>query len=193
MRLSHVCFGYPGRELFRDLSLTLEPGERLAVTGPSGSGKTTLLRLMAGLERPASGAVSGIPPQGVSMVFQENRLVPGLTLLQNLALAAPRAGREELLGLLRELGLGEEGDSLPGSLSGGMARRATIARAAALGSPLALLDEPFTGLDEENRRRAADFLLGHFPGAAMAVVVHHPEEAELLGARPLPLESLRGL
>ena len=193
MRLSHVCFGYPGRELFRDLSLTLEPGERLAVTGPSGSGKTTLLRLMAGLERPASGAVSGIPPQGVSMVFQENRLVPGLTLLQNLALAAPRAGRAELLGLLRELGLGEEGDSLPGSLSGGMARRAAIARAAALGSPLALLDEPFTGLDEENRRRAADFLLGHFPGAAMAVVVHHPEEAELLGARPLPLESLRGL
>lgn len=193
MRLSHVCFGYPGRELFRDLSLTLEPGERLAVTGPSGSGKTTLLRLMAGLERPASGAVSGIPPQGVSMVFQENRLVPGLTLLQNLALAAPRAGREELLGLLRELGLGEEGDSFPGSLSGGMARRAAIARAAALGSPLALLDEPFTGLDEENRRRAADFLLGHFPGAAMAVVVHHPEEAELLGARPLPLESLRGL
>lgn len=193
MRLSHVCFGYPGRELFRDLSLTLEPGERLAVTGPSGSGKTTLLRLMAGLERPSSGAVSGIPPQGVSMVFQENRLVPGLTLLQNLALAAPRAGREELLGLLRELGLGEEGDSLPGSLSGGMARRAAIARAAALGSPLALLDEPFTGLDEENRRRAADFLLGHFPGAAMAVVVHHPEEAELLGARPLPLESLRGL
>ena len=74
-----------------------------------------------------------------------------------------------------------------------MARRAAIARAAALGSPLALLDEPFTGLDEENRRRAADFLLGHFPGAAMAVVVHHPEEAELLGARPLPLESLRGL
>ena len=193
MRLSHVCFGYPGRELFRDLSLTLEPGERLAVTGPSGSGKTTLLRLMAGLERPSSGAVSGIPPQGVSMVFQENRLVPGLTLLQNLALAAPRAGREELLELLRELGLGEEGDSLPGSLSGGMARRAAIARAAALGSPLALLDEPFTGLDEENRRRAADFLLGHFPGAAMAVVVHHPEEAELLGARPLPLESLRGL
>ena len=192
MTLEHVAFGYPGKEIFRDLSLSLAPGERLAFTGPSGSGKTTLLRLMAGLEKPSAGTVSGIPEEGVSMVFQENRLAPGLTLLQNLALAAPRAGREELLGLLRELGLGEEGDSLPGSLSGGMARRAAIARAAALGSPLVLLDEPFTGLDEGNHRRAAEFLLRHFPGAALAAVVHHPEEAELLGARLLELGFLEG-
>ena len=192
MKLSHVFFGYPGKELFRDFSLALEPGERLAVTGPSGSGKTTLLRLMAGLEQPASGTITGIPRQGVSMVFQENRLVPGLTLLQNLALAAPRAGREDLLDLLRDLGLEEEGDSLPRSLSGGMARRAAIARAAALGSPLVLLDEPFTGLDEANRRRTAAFLLKRFPHAAMAAVVHHPDEAELLEARLLSLETLRG-
>ena len=192
MKLSRVFFGYPGKELFRDFSLALEPGERLAVTGPSGSGKTTLLRLMAGLEQPASGTITGIPRQGVSMVFQENRLVPGLTLLQNLALAAPRAGREDLLDLLRDLGLEEEGDSLPRSLSGGMARRAAIARAAALGSPLVLLDEPFTGLDEANRRRTAAFLLKRFPHAAIAAVVHHPDEAELLEARLLSLETLRG-
>lgn len=183
MELSHVTFGYPGKPLFRDLSLTLAPGERLALMGPSGCGKTSLLRLMAGLEKPRAGTVTGIPREGVSMVFQENRLVPGLTVLENLSLAAPKAGREELLELLRPLGLGEEGDSLPGSLSGGMARRAAIARAAALGSPLVLLDEPFTGLDEAARQATAGFLLERFPHAAMAAAVHHPEEAALLDAR----------
>lgn len=187
MELSHITFGYPGKPLFRDFSLSIAPGERVALMGPSGCGKTTLLRLMAGLEKPRSGRVSGIPREGVSMVFQENRLVPGLTVLENLALVSPRAGREELLGLLRPLGLGAEGDSLPGSLSGGMARRAAIARAAALGSPLLLLDEPFTGLDEAARQSAATFLLERFPRAATAAVVHHPEEAELLQARVLQI------
>lgn len=190
MELSHVFFGYPGKELFRDLSLTLRPGEPVAVMGPSGGGKTSLLRLMAGLERPRRGRVSGIPREGVSMVFQENRLVPSLTLAENLRLAAPGLSREGVLALLAPLGLGAEADSLPGTLSGGMARRGAIARAAALGSSLCLLDEPFTGLDEENREKAAAFLRERFAGARMAAAVHHREEAELLGARVLRLEDL---
>ena len=187
MELSHITFGYPGKELFRDFSLTLSPGERVAIMGPSGRGKPTLLRLMAGLEKPASGRVTGIPREGVSMVFQEDRLVPGLTVLENLALAAPRADRSQLLALLPTLGLRGEENSLPGSLSGGMARRVAIARAAALGSSLVLLDEPFTGLDGSSREQAAAFLLERSPHAAMAAVVHHREEAELLQARVLEL------
>ncbi len=185
MELSHVTFSYPGKTILRDFSLSVAGGERVALMGPSGRGKTTLLRLMAGLEIPDSGTVTGIPPQGVSMVFQENRLVPGMTLLENLALAAPKRERPELLELLAALGLSGEENSLPASLSGGMARRAALARAAALGSPLVLLDEPFTGLDEENRRLAADFLKTQFRDAAMVAVVHHREEAELLGAAVL--------
>ncbi len=187
MELCKISFSYPGKPLFRDFSLTVGPGERVALMGPSGRGKTTLLRLMAGLERPEAGEVTGIPAEGVSMVFQENRLVPGMTLLENMALAAPGKGRGELLALLAGLGLGEEGDSLPGTVSGGMARRAAIARAAALGSSLVLLDEPFAGLDEENRERAAAFLLRQFPRAALVAAVHHREEAELLGARIVEL------
>lgn len=183
MELSHVSFSYPGKVILRDFSLSLRAGERVALMGESGRGKTTLLRLMAGLEKPQEGTVSGIPAEGVSMVFQENRLIPGMTLVENLALAAPRKKRGELVELLEALGLEDEGDSLPGALSGGMARRAAIARAAALGSSLALLDEPFSGLDEGNRERAAAFLRERFAGAALAAAVHHREEAEMLGAR----------
>lgn len=121
------------------------------------------------------------------MVFQENRLIPGMTLLENLTLAAPGRSRGELLGFLAALGLEEEWNCLPGALSGGMARRVAIARAAALGSSLAILDEPFTGLDQENRRRAAEFLLDHFPQGAIIAAVHHREEAELLEARVVEL------
>ncbi len=182
MELCHITFGYPGRELFRDFSLRVEPGERVILTGASGRGKTTLLRLMAGLEVPREGAVQGIPAGGISMVFQENRLFPGLTVRENLTMAVPGAGRGELLGLLEAVGLGGEAERLPGELSGGMARRVAIVRAAALGSSLALLDEPFAGLDGENRRRAAQLLTERLGGAALVAAVHHREEGELLGA-----------
>ncbi len=182
MELCHITFGYPGRELFRDFSLRVEPGERVILTGASGRGKTTLLRLMAGLEVPQEGAVQGIPAGGISMVFQENRLFPGLTVLENLTMAVPGAGRGELLGLLEAVGLGGEAERLPGELSGGMARRVAIVRAAALGSSLALLDEPFAGLDGENRRRAAQLLTERLGGAALVAAVHPREEGERLGA-----------
>ena len=182
MELCHITFGYPGRELFRDFSLRVEPGERVILTGASGRGKTTLLRLMAGLEVPQEGAVQGIPAGGISMVFQENRLFPGLTVLENLTMAVPGAGRGELLGMLEAVGLGGEAERLPGELSGGMARRVAIVRAAALGSSLALLDEPFAGLDGENRRRAAQLLTERLGGAALVAAVHHREEGELVGA-----------
>ena len=187
MRLSQVAFSYPGKHLFGDFSLSVDPGERVALMGPSGRGKSTLLRLMAGLEKPEAGIVAGIPLEGVSMVFQENRLIPGMTLLENLTLAAPGRSRGELLGFLAALGLEGEWNCLPGALSGGMARRVAIARAAALGSSLAILDEPFTGLDQENRRRAAEFLLDRFSQGAIIAAVHHREEAELLEARVVEL------
>ena len=119
MELSHVTFSYPEKTILRDFSLSVAGGERVALMGPSGRGKTTLLRLMAGLETPDSGTVTGIPPQGVSMVFQENRLVPGMTLLENLALAAPKRERPELLELLAALGLSGEETAFPPPLAEG--------------------------------------------------------------------------
>ncbi|WP_312642845.1 ATP-binding cassette domain-containing protein [Hydrogenoanaerobacterium sp.] len=189
--LESVCFSYGEKQILHNTNLTLAAGDKIALMGASGTGKTTLLRLMAGLNLPDSGTVQGIPAQGVSMVFQENRLLPHLTALDNLALVAPYKSAAELTALLAEVGLAGEGNSYPKALSGGMKRRVAIARAIALGSPLVLLDEPFSGLDEASRRQTAEFLLQHTTQSIVVAVTHDPQEAQLLGAQIVTLDSLR--
>lgn len=190
LELRKVSFSYGGKAVLRDCSFTLEQGARIALMGASGIGKTTLLRLMAGLEKPLSGEIRGIPERGVSMVFQESRLLPHLTALDNLRLVAPKTPEAALTALLDELGLQGEGKTYPAELSGGMARRVSIARAATFGSPLALLDEPFTGLDEETCGHTAEFILRRFTKGILVAVTHDQREAEMLGARIVRLEEL---
>ena len=150
MELCHITFGYPGRELFRDFSLRVEPGERVILTGASGRGKTTLLRLMAGLEVPREGAVRGIPAGGVSMVFQENRLFPGLTVLENLKIGAymRKDSLDEDLNWVHDLfpRLKERSWQLAGTLSGGEQQMLAIGRALMSKPELIMMDEPSLGL-----------------------------------------------
>ena len=179
----NISFSYGKKQIFRDFSLTIPEGARIALMGASGSGKSTLLRLAAGLLSPSAGRVSGIP-EGVSFVFQESRLLPQLSALDNVLLVlydmdgAENIARE----LLTELGLGGDMNTLPGSLSGGMARRVALARALAYPSPLLLLDEAFSGLDEATRRVAAETVLRHAEGRTILLATHSEEEAALLGA-----------
>lgn len=186
-----VSFRYPGMgELFRGLNLSMEPGTRMVLGGPSGSGKTTLLYLLAGLLQPEKGAVRTMR---ASMVFQEDRLLPGLTALEQMRLVAPQRKPEELGRLLEELGLSGWEDAKPGKMSGGMRRRVALARAAAFNAPLWLLDEPFTGLDAENLARAAAFILRRVPADGYVIAaLHKPEEAALLEASVTPLAALCG-
>lgn len=187
--LCSVSFSYGDHLVLQDVSITLNKGDRIALMAPSGSGKTTLLRLLAGLERPRLGTVEGIPAMGVSMVFQEDRLLPQLTVLGNLAVAAPRTSRAALLALLDEVGLAPVANSHPSTLSGGMNRRVAIARAVAFGSPLVLLDEPFSGLDEQTRAQTAAFILRHTQSCALLAVTHDPQEAALLDAKIIVLPT----
>lgn len=185
-----VCFSYADAgPVLRQLTLSMEPGRRIALTGPSGSGKTTLLYLLAGLYRPQAGKVNA--PE-VSMVFQEDRLAPGLTALGQLRLVAPRRTDDELCALLAELGLAGWENALPEKMSGGMRRRVALARAAAFNRPLWLLDEPFTGLDADSLALAASFVLRHIPkDGYLAAALHKTEEASLLEASLIPLASLQ--
>ncbi|MEG1943735.1 MAG: ATP-binding cassette domain-containing protein, partial [Angelakisella sp.] len=155
LTLDRVYYSYEQENLLQNISLTAREGRATAIMGASGRGKTTLLHIMAGLLTPDSGDVSGIPDCGVSVVFQEDRLLPWMTVLENLMVAAPEAPVDDLIALLWDLGLSGWEDAMPPQLSGGMSRRVAIARALAFGSPLLLLDEPFAGLDSDTKRRTA--------------------------------------
>ena len=166
IRFDHVTFGYEAeRPVLRELSLEIPEGGRVCLTGASGQGKTTALRLLLGLEQPQSGAV--IRPEGTrfSVVFQEDRLLPWKTALENAALTG---SAEDARCWLTELGLGGSLDALPETLSGGMKRRAALARALAHPFDVLVLDEALTGLDDA--AKANPWAFGEDGAAGVAVV-----------------------
>ena len=134
-------------------SLEIPKSGLTALSGPSGCGKTTLLRVIAGLETPEAGTVSGITPKQTAFLFQEDRLLPWRTVGQHITDVLPRARRGELSDWLAFAELSGEENTYPAALSGGMARRLALARCAALGGDLLLLDEPFAGVDAERTAR----------------------------------------
>lgn len=134
--------------------ITMDAAENqlICILGPSGCGKTTLLNIMAGLIKPDGGQMEGFDAGGVSYLFQENRLLPWMSVEQNIdfALSArvPAKKRPAIVNkYIRLVGLEEFRRYLPRHLSGGMKQRTAIARAFAYPSQLLLMDEPFTGLD----------------------------------------------
>lgn len=156
-----------------------EQGGIFFLTGPSGSGKTTILRLLAGLEAPDEGVVEGI--EGISMVFQEDRLCEAYSAVKNLEMITGNAesARKELEKLLPADAL----DKPCGQLSGGMKRRVAVVRALSAASHTVLLDEPFTGLDGENRQRTVEYLLDNRRGRTFLIASHHREELGMTGGK----------
>jgi ABC-type nitrate/sulfonate/bicarbonate transport system ATPase subunit len=135
------------REVLRDFAMTISLGKVYALVGPSGCGKTTLLRILIGLDKDFEGSISMPEKPRIGMVFQEPRLLPWRSVLDNLRLAAPQTPVEELKRIAGDLGLGEHLTHFPGELSLGLARRVALARAFAVAPDLLVLDEPFVSLD----------------------------------------------
>lgn len=193
IELNRVCAGYKGKPVLDQFSLTLPEGGVTVLSGPSGCGKTTLLRLLAGLEHPLSGTVTGIDPRRTAVLFQEDRLFPHRTVAQHLTDVLPRERHSEVPRWLSLAELSEETNLLPRQLSGGMCRRLALVRALAMGGDLYLLDEPFTGIDLPRRRQLMKFL-GTLD-APVVLVSHEPEIAELadhvivLDGPPLHIKS----
>lgn len=180
IELQNVTKRYGEKTILQNFSCTIPQGCICAIMAPSGTGKTTLLRLILGLEKPDCGTVTGVL-QRKSALFQEDRLCPGLSLIGNLRMALPGCEESDIHELLTQLGLEDAANKPAAQLSGGMSRRAALARALLYDGALLTLDEPFTGLDEENRQIAAHTILHHRNGRTLLLVTHRMEDLELLG------------
>lgn len=179
--VKNVSISFGVKHPLTDFSAIFPAGEVTCLMAPSGYGKTTLLRILAGLYTPDSGAVSGVE-DGVSMVFQEDRLCPGATVLQNVLLAARKPDKAKACAILQDLALGGDLHTKVSLLSGGMQRRVAIARALLSPAPVLLLDEPFTGLDDGTKRLVADTILAYRHGRTTLCVTHDEDVVALLHA-----------
>jgi putative ABC transport system ATP-binding protein len=185
--------------VLRGVSMTVEPGEWVAIMGPSGCGKSTLLHLLGGLDDPDSGSVvlgdddvcrlkvaarAVLRRQKVGYVFQQYNLVPHLNVAANIDLPQRLVGtgRKEMKArtaeLLRALGLADKAHAMPSTLSGGEQQRVAIARALANRPALLLADEPTGALDSAASQGVIDLLGGqHAAGQTIVMVTHDPGTA----------------
>ena len=187
LEISHLTKRFGEKTLFEDLNLTLTAPTVL--WAPSGWGKTTLLRILMGLEMPTSGTVQGVGK--VSAVFQEDRLCPQLTAVENVALVLPGPMdqyKKQIEKDFQQLGLDDAALSLPArKLSGGQKRRAALLRALWAESDTLLLDEPFTGMDPETMKKAAALLKARCQDRNVLLATHDREAIEALGWKVIEL------
>lgn len=176
----------------RDVSLSVSPGEFVAIMGPSGSGKSTLLNLAGLLDRPTSGEVfidgretsrlseterAAIRRRDVGFVFQSYNLIPSLTVLENVALPLSfdgnKSARELASQALAEVGIDNLADTYPGLISGGEAQRVAIARALAGPRRLLLADEPTGALDTATGDQVMELLRSRITGDVAGLLITH--------------------
>lgn len=178
--LRDARYRYSGREVLSGVDFDLLPGESVVITGPSGEGKSTLVRLAAGLVRPFSGLVT-INATRIGFVFQEPRLLPWRTALENVMLPLRERGtgaKDAARNLLDAMGLAGAENLYPEQLSGGMRQRVSLARALVINPDALMLDEPFTGLDSALRDSMKELLESAVCGRGIGLVqvTHHNDD-----------------
>ena len=189
LELKNVSLSHGDLRVLCDVSLRLDPGERIAVMGPSGCGKTSLLRVIAGLQSLDSGTVERTA-QRLSFVFQEPRLLPWLTAEENVRIVLPDTHQNyRSAAWLSRFGLSDAADKLPAELSGGMQQLVSLARALVCAPDLLLLDEPFKALDAAAKQNAITSV-SDGTDAAIILVTHDARDAEALGCRVIDFSEL---
>ncbi len=187
----------PGGKLVLDsFSAFFAPSGCYGLMAPSGAGKTTLFRILLGLEKPSSGSVEGLTGLKMTAVFQEDRLCEAFSPIDNILMVL---GKDSLLSLpsshIREAVSRELSRLLPedclnqpvSSLSGGMKRRVSVCRSLVVPSDFIIMDEPFSGLDEETKRGTAQYILEKRKGRTLLFSTHQEKDIFLMGAKLITL------
>lgn len=188
-----------GFTALHEVTAQFDTGSFTALVGPSGCGKSSLLRLLAGLEQPVTGSVTGLAQSDIGFVFQEPTLMAWRSVADNITLPLKIEGHEpreidkRLDEALQLVGLTDFAEALPRQLSGGMKMRVSLARALAKRPPVLLMDEPFAALDELTRFRLDDDLraIWQQQGCTIVFVTHSVTEAAYLAERALVMQAGR--
>jgi NitT/TauT family transport system ATP-binding protein len=187
--ITDLCKSFDDNEILKNVNITLEDSSIYCLMGASGIGKTTLLRILMGLERADSGCISGIDTKNISCMFQEDRLIPDLSAIDNVRIVLRRKNnraevRNNLLSILPDDSL----DLPVSSLSGGMKRRVALAKALSYPGKLIILDEPFTGLDKDTKLNVINYILKMRNNRTLLIATHGTDDADLLGAKIIKLD-----
>lgn len=168
------------KTIFEHFNFSIPDNKVTCILGESGVGKTTLLKMLAGMTT-YTGTILGI--KEVSYIFQEDRLIPNLTVLKNLKLICPSASEEEIKAVLAIFKIEDKMSYYPRQLSGGEAKRVSMARAFLYDAPVLLLDEPFSSLDLSLKLELIQYLSEYLSKNPKTVVfvTHDIDETLLLG------------
>ncbi|MBR5472905.1 MAG: ABC transporter ATP-binding protein [Clostridia bacterium] len=187
IELKNISFSYGEQQILNNFNLNVNEGECVQLYGTSGSGKTTVLRIILGLENVIIGNV--IVPQKISTVFQEDRLLENKDVLSNVRLVIPNEKYPIADALIKEFGLWDDRKKRVSQLSGGMKRKVAIIRAIVYDGDALILDEPFNGLDSDNKKIIAQVIKREFLNKSKPVllITHIKEDAQLLNAKVIEI------
>lgn len=199
--------------ILKGISLTVQPGEFVAIVGPSGNGKSTLLNMITGIDRPSSGEVFVTRQplhtmtenqmaiwrgEHLGIIFQFFQMLPSLSLIQNIILPMEFAGnytrqerQERAIGLLELVGLADQANKLPSMVSGGQQQRAAIARSLANDPPMIVADEPTGNLDAKTANEVFNIFYKLVESGKTMLMVTH--DRELASRIPRMIEVVNGL
>lgn len=196
IEIKNLCKSYDNKMIYQGLNLTIQDQTISCIVGPSGCGKTTLLRMLASLEDYNAGEILGTIGIKKAFVFQEDRLMPWLSVKENIeyVLASHCTKdqmRKQVAKMLKLLKLTGQEDVPVYKLSGGMKRRVAIGRALAFDSELLLLDEPFKGLDDDLKWHVLKGMLAYIEEKPRTVIcVTHDREVAMKLGHIIDIEKL---
>lgn len=184
IKFENVFKSFEDKKIIENLNIEFPEKGGVCLFGESGIGKSTILNLISGLTKPDSGEIKGIENKKFSYVFQDDRLIEWLNVLENVMIVVNREQAFEKKkiaeDLLNEFELLDFKNKYPHELSGGMRRKLSIARALAFSGDVFLLDEPFKGLDEKSKQKVANIILSKINDKLVILVSHEDNEIKLM-------------